>query len=71
MGKAVFGGVGLPLAVLVEAKSVFSGGPDAIAVDKYVEDVIVGEAVGGGEVLPKEGGEVLREHQRGKDGEHR
>src|SRR5579864_4351882 len=64
----------LPCAVLIEAEAILSASPDSITIDQNAEDVIVGEAVGRGEILPAEHGHVLcagqwRHHQNEKSDE--
>ena len=43
-----------PFAVLVEAEAVLGARPDALAIDQDAEHMVVGQAVGSGEVLPAE-----------------
>src|SRR5579864_4706750 len=53
----------LPRVVLVEAQAVVGTRPNTVAVYQNAEDVIVGKAIGGGEVLPAEHRHLLGSRQ--------
>ena len=60
MSQPIRGRVDLPDMVLVDRQSILRSRPDAISIDKYREDVIVGKAVGGGKVFKTEARQHLR-----------
>ena len=64
MRQAVLGGVGLPRMVLVNCQAVFRSRPDAVSINQHGENMIVGQAVGGGEVLKAEARQWLRRGRR-------
>ena len=49
MRKAVLGVVGLPLAVFVKAQAIIGAGPDTVAIYQNRVDVVIGQAIRGGE----------------------
>jgi hypothetical protein len=59
IASAFYRAEGLPRAIFVQAEAVFGARPNAVAVDQHAEDVIVGQAVRGGEILPAEHGHLL------------
>src|SRR5450631_646953 len=51
MCETVFGGIGLPLMILVNRQAVLRACPYAISIHQHRVDVVVWQAVGRGEVL--------------------
>src|SRR5271157_4089653 len=49
----------LPRTLFVQAQPVLRAGPDAVPIHEHAEDVVVGQAIGGGEVLPAKPRHVL------------
>ena len=54
--------------VLIDGESIFGAGPDAVAIHQHGEDVIVGQAIGGGEVFKTE--HAASAVAGGRDAEH-
>ncbi len=65
MRQAIGGGEHFPLAVFVERQPVVGARPDLVAVHADAVHVIVGQPVGGGEVLPAKARQIFRQQSGG------